>query len=1219
MAFNEKILEVKDLLNQVNELLAAQKTALDATSESIKNYAKNAKVPSDFTNAQKQIKDQETVRAELQKSLDANAAAVSKKQAQMNAAFAAAEAQRAKDLASQQAKTAKEIELYEKAAQKEIELNNKRVASEQKKAERLIEIEQNKAAKIIAANEKLAAKLAAIDAKNSRTGASSTIPGMGAKIADVKNAERAALANEKLGRAYVKLSNDLKIVKDRLQDYTIAFGKNNQMTRAAQREYDILSKRIGEADKAVGKFSSTSSSFKSLSSGIGSLMGAFGIGTGLYLAVDIFKDIYKTTKELQSLDLALKMVSGTELELQTNQIFLADISQKWGLEVKALTQQYTMFYTASKDLLSTKDIKTTFEGIAKAGSVMGLSLDKQSAAFYAIDQMMSKGTVTAEELKKQLGNAMPGAIKAAAMAYMDLHPAITSIQVAEKELYAAMKQGALDSATYVPLIVKNLNKIYGTEQLERVDTLIAAQNRLSNSWTNLIRRSTEGQSIFGEVIKDFMDGLSWWLDNAEKVIKYTGLLGFAITKIYETINATDIARDKNKERRAAAIKQAVDDANHLTDAEKKLTLQLSLKRAELQKLESASLTATGDDSSKIQNRIESAKAEIAVLEAQLKQEEMLFEVRRKARLADTYDKAKSLSSETNAILLENIELLEKKKDLEQILKQRSDVGRAKELDEVNKLLGKNGIQLTKNNDLMSYYNTLIGELKSTAAKTTPDDKETEKEKKARLAREKKEAQAEEQRRKDAYDLDISNIQRKIEIAKDEYKIVSELHKNEIGYIEGGVAKKMALSMKLATFELELAQRVAKEKKRLAQGNTKLGIDPTIGGDTIAQNEYNTEAENVAQEHVDRMDKINKDYFKAMEEAVPKDWSSKTPTMWTKEQIKQAEEDQKKIKEIQDKIKDDIAKYIESFQKTFAGDLGLEKTFDMFVKLQENGKTMWQNINDLAEGSKEKQIAIFEAISESAQEAFNFMSQASQENFDAEYDRLERKKEDALRFAGESESGRAEIERQYERKRQQIARREAKAKKDTALFNIFVDTAQAVAAFLAKGQWGQAIAAGILGGIQYAMVSSKDVPNYFTGTDSAPEGVAWTQEKGQEIITDKSGKVKDMGDNKGPRLTYLKQGDKVIKNRDTLDILSFNRSYANLMDSTGISGPIINVEGGGINSERFDEGISRLEKVIKDKPSFQLIDDERGRRLYREYRGERTQLMNDRQNIISRDV
>jgi hypothetical protein len=69
--------------------------------------------------------------------------------------------------------------------------------------------------------------------------------------------------------------------------------------------------------------------------------------------------------------------------------------------------------------------------------------------------MMSKGTVTAEELKKQLGNAMPGAIKAAAMAYMDLHLQITSIQQAEKSVVCRHEKGAIDSATYVPLIVKN--------------------------------------------------------------------------------------------------------------------------------------------------------------------------------------------------------------------------------------------------------------------------------------------------------------------------------------------------------------------------------------------------------------------------------------------------------------------------------------------------------------------------------------------------------------------------------------------------------------------------------------------------------------------------------------------------------------------------------------------------------------------------------------------
>jgi transcription initiation factor IIE alpha subunit len=41
--------------------------------------------------------------------------------------------------------------------------------------------------------------------------------------------------------------------------------------------------------------------------------------------------------------------------------------------------------------------------MAKLVPVLWSIIEKQQSAFYAFDQMMSKGTVTAEELKKQLG------------------------------------------------------------------------------------------------------------------------------------------------------------------------------------------------------------------------------------------------------------------------------------------------------------------------------------------------------------------------------------------------------------------------------------------------------------------------------------------------------------------------------------------------------------------------------------------------------------------------------------------------------------------------------------------------------------------------------------------------------------------------------------------------------------------------------------------------
>lgn len=62
-----------------------------------------------------------------------------------------------------------------------------------------------------------------------------------------------------------------------------------------------------------------------------------------------------------------------------------------------------------------------------------------------------------------------------------------------------------------------------------------------------------------------------------------------------------------------------------------------------------------------------------------------------------------------------------------------------------------------------------------------------------------------------------------------------------------------------------------------------------------------------------------------------------------------------------------------------------------------------------------------------------------------------------------------------------------------------------------------------------------------GTDNAPKGLAWTQEKGAEIITDKKGNIKSLGSNKGPSLTMLDAGDKVYNAQKSKSIIENLRS------------------------------------------------------------------------------
>ena len=298
-------------------------------------------------------------------------------------------------------------------------------------------------------------------------------------------------------------------------------------------------------------------------------------------------------------------------------------------------------------------------------------------------------------------------------------------------------------------------------------------------------------------------------------------------------------------------------------------------------------------------------------------------------------------------------------------------------------------------------------------------------------------------------------------------------------------------------------------------------------------------------------------------------------------------------------------FFQQFQEGFFGDAGLPTLFKYL-----NG--------DLDEFTKNWQ-GQFEVITQIAQEAFKFISDASNKNFENEYANLEKQKNISLAFAGDDAAAKEEIQRQYEERRKKIAAREFKAKKEQALFNIAIDTAQAAVATLARTPLPAGlpflIATLALGAAEAAIVASQQAPQFWRGTDNAPEGLAWTQEKGREIITDKFGNIKSKGSDKGAQLTYLNKGDKVLNNEKTMDYLMFDNSLNSILTGNNISTPIIEVN----NNANFDKIGRDIINAIENKAEFsQLISNGDLKTVIRKGNTE-TEIMNRRINFLGKKV
>jgi tape measure domain-containing protein len=329
-------------------------------------------------------------------------------------------------------------------------------------------------------------------------------------------------ANLSLAGSYDKISAQLSI-------NLIKWKKLSEAERANTAEGKALTKEIANQEAALKKLDAQigrnqrnvgnyGSAFKSIGSSIGSLMGAFGVVGGVTAFAAVATDIYDTTKEIQSLDLALKSVTGTQSEFLKQQSYLSGIADKYGLEINNLTKQYTAFYVAAKDKLAGSQIQQIFEDIARSGSALGLSNETLERSFQAVNQMLSKGTVASEELRGQLAESMPGAVQAMTRAVQKLHPEIKNLT--EKGLFEMIKDGKILASEVLPETAKQLALITGADKAAGMDTLTKSTNRLSNEWVEFVRilNGSDVGSIFGNFFSTGTDIATSFLKTLKEII-----------------------------------------------------------------------------------------------------------------------------------------------------------------------------------------------------------------------------------------------------------------------------------------------------------------------------------------------------------------------------------------------------------------------------------------------------------------------------------------------------------------------------------------------------------------------------------------------------------------------------------------------------------------------------------------------------------------------------
>lgn len=316
------------------------------------------------------------------------------------------------------------------------------------------------------------------------------------------------------------------------------------------------------------------------------------LGAGVTSISSFISSLVSTAREAGRARVVLRNISTDTREYARSLKFLAELTDKYGTDLIGTTEAFAKFKAAATPAgIAMAEQERIFSNISKAMASFGISGGEAALTMMAITQMMSKGKISSEELRRQLGERMPVAMQAMANA----------AGVSMSQLDKLLKEGKLRSAEIIGKFSDELAKLSGDTS---TDNLESSLGRLKNSFTSLADSLYvyDNFKALVEKVKDLLDYLRTHLSNL--YIWAGGLLGARLWGKFSATWSQAGAVIKASQAQAIADEAAAKESAKRAKLEAQKALleaQQQLQRAE------AAVQAAGTITEKEKKRLEVAK------------------------------------------------------------------------------------------------------------------------------------------------------------------------------------------------------------------------------------------------------------------------------------------------------------------------------------------------------------------------------------------------------------------------------------------------------------------------------------------------------------------------------------------------------------------------------------------------------------------------------------
>ena len=349
--------------------------------------------------------------------------------------------------------------------------------------------------------------------------------------------------------------------------------KQEQLISSSKKAGDEMSNASKKAASETVKLESTLSNLQ------GMIASAFSVG----VIINFTKNLVDAERRLELIQNRLNFVAGSVEKGAALFERLTAASNKLGINIEVLSEGFAAFgISATQAGFSARKAEDIFIKMSAGLRAAGATSLQSQRAFLALQQMIDKGVVSAEELRRQLAEALPGATSIMVEAYNNLHPAQ---QVTMEEFIKLQEAGKILSNEILPEFANVLENRLAPALAGKINSLDASIEKVTTQFFLLKTAVTDT-----EFVKFFTDTFGEHLKRINAIINSESVP--ALEKLSRimleymalgSLNSSVIEKQIAKEQMAAAASAKI-NKDILDEAKRIMGLKKTQRDEELKSL-----------------------------------------------------------------------------------------------------------------------------------------------------------------------------------------------------------------------------------------------------------------------------------------------------------------------------------------------------------------------------------------------------------------------------------------------------------------------------------------------------------------------------------------------------------------------------------------------------------------------------------------------------------